>query len=171
MEGQGPSIALAPDVVFEIAGFSVRNAHLTFTLISACVVLLLVLAVSRFQVRPSKFQMVIEGIYTFFSSKIDGTNLDPWKRKILLSIVLTLFLLIIICNVFTVAPILSSIVATTGIGADVPLFRSPTSHFSLPIALGLFVVLLANFTAIVIAPVRYVGNFIKIGPLLKARSP
>lgn len=114
--------------------------------------------------------MVIEGLYNFFASKIETTGLSAWKQKVLLSIVLTLFILIIISNLFTVAPFLSSIMATTGVGDAVPLFRSPTSHFSLTIALGLFVVVLANISAIIISPIKYIGGFINIGPLFRARS-
>ncbi|MCB9806660.1 F0F1 ATP synthase subunit A [Candidatus Peribacteria bacterium] len=105
----GPNISLAPEIIFQIWGFSFTNAHLTFSLVAIFVVALLVLMASRFSVRPSKFQIVMEELYNFFKSKIDITGLDPLKKKILLSIVLTLFILIFISNIFSVAPILSSI--------------------------------------------------------------
>ena len=92
-------------------------------------------------IKPSKTQIVLEEFYAFFDSKIHMTGLDAFKKKILLSIVLTLFIVIIISNLFSIAPILSSL--TIGVAGEnaVPFFRSPTSHFSLTIALGLFVVI------------------------------
>jgi len=167
----GPDIALAPNAIAQIWGFTLSNSHLTFSLISLIVVWILIFSTSRFRIKAGKFQIITEELYSFFKSKIDVTNLTPIKKKILLSIVLTLFILIIISNLFSVAPILSSITIQLMWAEAVPLFRSPTSDFSLTIALGLFVVLLWNMVAIVLSPVRYVGNFIKIGPLLQARTP
>lgn len=144
-------------MIAQIGDFSLRNSHLTFTLISLVVMAILVFVASRFKSKPSKFQIVIEGVHGFFWSKIESTSLALWKKKALLSIVLTLFIIIIISNVFTIAPFLSSLQITNHLDQVVPLLRSPTSHFALPIALGLFVIILANAAAIIISPIKYVG--------------
>lgn len=165
-----PNVALAPDIIVSLGDFALKNTYITFTSIILVCLVVLVFSARNFSVKPGKFQIILEELYSFFSTKIDMTSLSTGKRKILLSIVLTLFIVIVISNMFSIAPILSSLTRGIGEGINAPIFRSPTSDFSLTIALGIFVVIWANLCAMVIAPMRYVGNFIKIWPLVKSRN-
>lgn len=166
----GPNVALAPDIVAQIWDFSLKNTYVTFSLIVILALISLVFLARGFRKKPGKLQIILEELYMFFATKIEMTWLSDKKKKTLLSIVLTLFIVIILSNLFSIAPIVSSITTQLGYDWVVPLFRSPTSDFSLTIALWLFVVLGWNIMAMTISPFRYVGNFIRIGWLFKAKN-
>ena len=83
-----------------------------------------------------------------------------------LPMILGLFIFIVIANQFTIIPFVQSIVVE-GSGS---LFRNPTSHFALPIALALIVAAVSHIIALTTAPIKHIGNFIKIGLFFKVRS-
>lgn len=165
-----PNVALSPDILFFIGDFWIKNSYITFSLATWILVFLLIILSNKFSTRPGKFQIILEELYEFFASKIEMTKLSSKQKKAVLSIVLTLFIIIFISNFFSIAPILSSIIYGISDTQDVPFFRTPTSDFSLTIALGLFVVVWVNIIAFMIAPLRYIWNFIKIESIIKARS-
>jgi F-type H+-transporting ATPase subunit a len=47
---------------------------------------------------------------------------------------------------------------------------TPTSHLSMTLALTFIVLGVTHLTALYLRPIKYIGNFIKIGPIVKARS-
>lgn len=165
-----PHVALSPDILFQIGELSIKNSYITFSLLTGISVLFLIYIARNFSVKPSKIQIIFEELYSFFAEKISMTNISEKQKKSLLSIVLTLFIIIFLSNFFSVAPILSSILYSVSDDVQVPIFRTPTSDFSLTIALWVFVVIGANLVAFSLAPLRYVGNFIKIQSLLRIRS-
>ncbi len=163
-------VSLDPNVITQIGGFALKNTHITFTGILIIILIYLVYSSTKFSSKPGKFQIVLEELYTFFASKIEITWISKKKKKILISVILTLFILIIISNSFWIAPILGSILYAVNPETSVNLFRTPTSDFSLTIALGVFVIIGWNIMALTVSPLRYIGNFIRIGWLFKARS-
>lgn len=167
---QWPHVALSPDVLFQIWDMSIKNSYLTFSIITGIVVIMLMFSAKKFSLKPGKIQIILEALYGFFAEKIEMTNISKKQKQTLLSIVLTLFIIIFLSNFFSVAPVLSSVMYSVSDTLSVPLLRTPTSDFSLTIALGIFVVAGANIAAFTLAPFRYIGNFIKITSLIRARS-
>jgi F-type H+-transporting ATPase subunit a len=161
-----PDIALPSDVLFSIGPVNVTNGVLAAFTITAAFTAMALVARRNMGVVPSRLQVVLEILLEFVRTQLENAFGSKEKAAKFLPMVLTLLLFITVANQFSLVPLVSQIV----VGGE-NLFRVPTSDLSQTFALSLMVVGLAHVLALRIAPVRHVGNFVKIGALLKVRSP
>lgn len=162
-----PEIKIASDVVFEIGGIGITNSMLGMMIVNIILILLIIWFRKGAGLVPSRIQVFLEELTNFFSETMEAAFENKEQARKFFPLIFTMFLAFFIANQFSIIPLLNQI--TTDGPHDV-LFRVPTSDFSLPIAMALFVVILANIIALKIAPIRHIGNFIKIEPFLKIRS-
>lgn len=115
---------------------------------------------------PTKRQVFFESIYGFINEKLVQIFGSEERAERFFPLMFTMFLFLLMANQFALLPFIQSLVTPEG---EV-VFRTPTSDYSLPIALSVFILLMANVMAFAMAPIRYVGNFFKIEGLFKIRS-
>lgn len=161
-----PSISVAPETIAEIGSFQLSNAMLSAYVVLAILALLMFAVKSRLSIIPGRLQVAMEGLVSFFYDGLVQAYGSEERAKKYLPLIVGFFLFIIIANQFTLIPFIQSIVLEGG----VKVFRSPASHFALPITLALVVVVLSHIIAFSISPKKHIGNFIKLGLFLKVRS-
>ncbi len=157
-------ISILPENIAQFGPLTITAGHTTLFLITIVLIIGGILMGKNASIIPSRSQVVIEIIYNWFNDKV--TMSTPKKyRKLNIYMTLTIFLMVIFSNFFGFLPIFSQI---TYEGKQ--LFFTPTAHLSLPLAIGIFIIALAQIMALIIAPFKHIGNYIKIHQFLKIRS-
>jgi F-type H+-transporting ATPase subunit a len=164
-------ISITPDVVFFIAGFiPVTSAHISLFVITMTLALISVYFYRTASLVPTSLQVVMEGIYDWFMEKVMAAFPDEKSANRVLPLIMTFFLVIIFANLFGLLPIINSLVVHVASGQDISLFATPTSHLSMTLAFTLITLVITHVTALRMRPLKYIGNFIQIGSIVKARS-
>lgn len=158
-------ISLPAHVLFELGPISITNSLLTAFVITAVFLLVGIFGTRRFGVVPSRLQVVIELLMEFMLTTAEQSFGSKKQARRFFPMLMTLLLFIAVANQFALIPLVGQL--TLG---GTSLFRLPTSDLGGTIALSIMVVLIAQGMAIYASPIRYIGNFFRIGPLLKARS-
>lgn len=162
-----PPIKLAPDVIFTVGPFDVTNAHLGTFLVSLLVIILALYIRKGAGVKPTKPQVAFEMIREYMMDKAVLAFGDEKSAAKFFPLVFTIFLFLLVANQFSLLPFVESFTA----GPDeVPLFRNPASHYSLPIIYTILVLIIAHIAALLIHPLRHIGNFIKLDELFKIKK-
>lgn len=166
MNFEMPTLSLAPDVVFNIGSFGVTNAMLAMWILTALVLVVGVLFNRKVGVVPSRLQVALESLINFFSENLETAFGSKEKARQFTPLMLAMFIMFFVANQFYILPLIGDIVT----GDGVKLLKTPTAHFSLPIAVALVIVGMANVMALRISPLGHIGQFLKFGELLKIRS-
>ena len=161
-----PEIHLAPPILLEIFGIGITNTMAATMLSSLILIAIALLVYKNISIVPGRLQTVIEMIIEFFADRMEIAFGSKEKAMKFFPLIFTIFIFLIVANQLMLLPFIGSIVTEDGIN----LLRTPTSHYSLPIALTLIVLILANILAFVTHPIRYIGNFIKLHEFAKIRS-
>jgi len=161
-----PEIHLAPELIGQIGPFPITNATVAIWGTSLILIIIGILSRRKAGLIPTRPQMMMEMMMEFFMDKLESSFGTRKQAERFFPLIFTIFLFLFIANQFMLIPFVGSIVTEEGIS----LFRTPASDYSLPIALAVIVLLLANVLAIAIHPFRYIGNFVKIHLLFKVRS-
>jgi len=160
------NLKLAPDIIFNWGPVPVSNAMVSAFAVSLILIVFALFVRRKAGVIPSRLQVVVElGIDLFMSKLVMILGSEKEARKYF-PLIFTFFLFILVSNQFTLIPFVQTIVLDGGIN----LFKTPTSHYSLTIALALIAFLTWNLVPLFISPFKYIGNFIKVGSLTKIRS-
>jgi len=160
------NISLAADNIFTFGPLHIQNAVLGSFFVSLILILLAVLSVRRMGIVPTRLQVAFELLVDYMMSQLENAFGDRKKAEKFFPLMMTLLLFILIANQFSVIPLVSDIVA-----GETSIFAVPTAHLSLTIAMALAMVIMANILALRISPLRYIGTFVTLGPLLAARKP
>jgi F-type H+-transporting ATPase subunit a len=150
-------VSLAPEILFEIGTFPITNTQLwQFLLSGALIGSALYIAYTK-KLVPGKFQnfieLVIESGYEMVKSMMSG---DEKRAKRTFPLVFTMFLFILLANLFTFLP--GSAALTSG---DVPIFRAVTSDYGLVFVLTIIALVVVQVVAIITnGPFGYLKQFI-----------
>lgn len=158
-------IRLPADILFSIGPVPVRNGHVAAFGMTFVFALFVFAFRGRIALVPGRIQAAFEFITEFLMDQLENAFQDRKRAEKFFPLLMTALLFILVANQFSLIPLVSSIVA-----GDAPALRSPTSDLSMTLALALFMVVLANVLALSIAPLHHIGSFIRIVPILKARS-
>lgn len=160
-EEGGMHIQLAPEPAFQIGAFTVTNT-MTATVFTTILIVLFALAIrSKAGIIPSRMQVIFEDVFMVFFSQFED-SVGYKKARLITPLVITLFMFVIVSNMFILIPLLGSFVTEHG-----HLFRTPTTDYSLTIALGLITMAASHLIAFVASPIGHIGNYIRIKPLLQ----
>lgn len=162
---EGSQIKLSSDTIFTLFGFNITNSMLATW--ATMLILILIGAFIKYSatIKPGKTQLVLELIIGFFKEKLELATGSEKDTKLLLPFIVTIFLLFLIGNQFSILPIISSMTA-----GDAMLFRTPSADFSLTIAMALILLGLGHLLAFIRSPFRHILNFIKIDQIFKIRK-
>lgn len=161
------NISLAPDVLFNIAGFPITNTLLWSFVLSIFLILVFVIPARNLKMIPGKFQsfieMLIEGAYEFVESIIGPGK----KARRIFPLVFTMFIFSLVANLAVYIPGQSAITINRG-GEFVSVFRAVMSDYGMVLIMTLISVLVTQIVAVVTAgPWKYLGRFINFKNPLK----
>lgn len=158
-------ITLPARALFSLGPIPITDGFLGAILVTITMVGFGYLAARKFSIVPTRVQVLMEMITEYIMEQLENAFNDKERAERFFPFFMTMLLFLVVANQFMLVPFVFEITAD---GAD--LFRQPTSDFAQPIALSLLVFIISNVMALKISPIRHLGNFIAIGPLLKARS-
>lgn len=160
-----PELKIAPDVIFTIGSVNITNTMLGFFVTSLLLIIIAILIRRSAGIIPSKSQVVVESILSFFYDKLVTAFGSEKDAKRFAPFIVTMFLLFLLANQFAVLPLITQVTA-----GEASLFKTPTSDFSLPIALGLVAAIISHVLALSIAPIKHLDGFVRISSILKIRK-
>ncbi len=154
------NISLAPDILFNIAGFPVTNTLLWSFVLSIFLMLVFVLIARSLKMIPGRWQnfieLLVEGSYSFVESTVGPGK----KAQRLFPLVFTMFIFVLVANLAVYIPGQSAISVNNGDGF-VPVFRAVMSDYGLVLIMTLVSIIVAQIVAIITAgPWKYLGRFI-----------
>lgn len=165
---QGPNISLISDTLFSIGSFNVTNSVLAFVLISLMIFAFVLLIRVRLSLVPNRLQVAAEGLVIYLNDLLHQQFQNQKLARRFLPFMVTLFLFIFIANQFAIIPLLQSLIVSEE--PLVYLFRTPTTDLSFPFIMAFIVILFSQIFCFATSPLRHIGNYIKVMPLLKVRS-
>lgn len=156
------NISLAPQVLFEIAGFPVTNTFLWTIVISLFLMGFFLLINKRLKDVPGKLQgiveILLESYYNFVKSVI-GTD---EKAKKIFPLVMTMFIFTVVCNLVVYIPGQAAVSLIKDEGV-VPVFRSVMSDYGMVFAMTMVSIITMHIVAIIVhGPFGYLKKFINL---------
>ncbi len=149
--------SIQPEVVFSLFGWPISMTCLLSWLIML-VLVVLVMAVRRLSLRPSKKQVFLEMFYGLILGLITQLTGSAAKAKKILPLFGSLFIFILLANYIGYIPGIS---ALTWNGQA--LFRTPTNDFNMTVVLAILVLLYIQLASIKQMGLwAHVGKYIKI---------
>lgn len=160
-EEGGMHIQLAAEPAFEIGEFTVTNT-MTATFVTTLIVVLFAFAVRRKAgIVPSRMQVLFEDMFMMFYTQLEEA-VGEKKARLIAPLIITLFMFVLVANSFILIPFVGSLVTEHG-----HFFRTPTTDYSLTIALALITMSAAHLIAFTAAPLQHIGNYIRVKPLFQ----
>ena len=157
-------VQLATEPAFEIGGFTVSNA-MTATMFTTLIVIVFAIMVRwKAGVVPSRMQVIFEELFMMFYVQLDEA-VGEKRARLITPLIVTLFLFVLVANSFILIPFVGSLVTEHG-----HFFRTPTTDYSLTIALAIITMGAAHILAFVASPLQHIGNYIRIKPLFQVLS-
>lgn len=163
-------ISIPARVVFNIGPLAITDGLLGSVLASLILVGFSAIAASYFSLIPTKIQVAFEMVTDYVMDLLTNAFHDEARARRFFPFFITMLLFLTVANQLVLIPFIFEITQQAADGQTVDLFRQPTSDLALPLAYAIMVVFIANAMAFKISPLRYIGGFIAIGPILKARS-
>ena len=163
-------ITIPARVIFNIGPLAITDGLLGSILASIFLVVFSAVAASRFSLIPTKVQVAFEMVTDYVMDLLVNAFHSEERARRFFPFFITMLLFLTVANQLVLVPFIFEITQQGVDGQAVDLFRQPTSDLALPLAYALMVVFIANVMAFKISPIRYIGGFIAIGPILKARS-
>ncbi len=157
-------LSVTPNIVFALGPINVTSGHLGLMFLSTVLLIWAFYTRAKADLVPTRSQVFFEAVFEWFDEKVIMSTPERY-RKFNFAMAVTLFLMILLCNFHSFYPFLDYI---TYNGERV--FSTPTAHMSMPLALGLFVVLLSQAIAIITHPLKHIANYIQFHKFLKVRS-
>lgn len=158
-EESGPHIQLASEPAFEIGEFTVTNT-MTATVVTTLLVIIFAIAVRwKAGVVPSRMQVLFEDLFLTFYTQLED-SVGEKKARMIAPLIVTLFLFILTANMFILIPFVGSLVTEHG-----HFFRTPTTDYSMTIALAIITMFTAHVLAFFASPLGHIGNYIRVKPL------
>ncbi len=156
------NISLAPGILFEIAGFPVTNTLLWTVILSLVLIVLNFFITRKMKLVPRGLQnlaeVIFEGAWGFVKSTVGNEK----KAKKLFPLVFTMFIFILITNIFTFLPGAAAVEVHKADGT-VPLFRAVMSDYGMVLIMTLITIITAQIVAIAVhGPFGYIGKFINL---------
>lgn len=158
------SVRLAPDFIFDLFGVRVTNTLAGMALSTAALLAVVVWArVGRSaaaRLVASGLDALVEAGYGLVEG-VAGRSLTRW----LFPVVATLFAIIVANAWMAITPAFGPLVAITGDGTEVPLFRGAGTDINLSLALSAVSFLVVNLAGLIVLRMAYVRKFVDLRPL------
>ncbi len=160
------NVSLAAEPIFYIGQFGVTNALLSAIIITFFLLAFAIVARRSMGIVPSRVQVLLELVAEFVLEQLKAAFGSEKRARKFFPVIMTVLLFITIANQFSLVPLIYQI---TYHGKTA--LRTATSDLTLTLALAALMIISAQVLAFMASPLTHIGKYIKIGPLLKARSP
>ncbi len=158
-------ISVPAHAVFHIGSIPVTNAVVAAFVSSAILIIVAFVLRAGMGLIPTRGQVLFEFIFDYIDGQLTQAFGSKERGRKFFPLVMTILLFIAIANQLSVFPLLFQVMV-----GDKPLLRLATSDLSQALTLGLVVVGLSHVLALIMSPVKHIGSYIRIAPLLKVRS-
>lgn len=153
------NISLAPEILFEIAGFPVTNAFVWMLAISLFFVLVSLFITRGLKMVPGPLQNIAELFFEGAWGFVKNTVGSDKKTARIFPLVFTIFIFILLCNLFTYIPGQSAVILAREEGSTA-VFRSVMSDYGLVFLMTMIAIIIVQIVAIAVnGPLRYIGKF------------
>jgi F-type H+-transporting ATPase subunit a len=128
----GMQVSLKPDILFKIGEFPITNTFIESVLFSVFLIILVVFVVKKSNLRPSKFQLILEFFINSGYNFTKDTLEDEKMAKKVYPLLASLFFVILFFNLMKFLPGLESITYN-----HTHLFKAVHSDLNMTLALGI----------------------------------
>lgn len=158
-------ISVPAHVVFHIGSIPVTNAVVAAFVSSAFLIVIFGFLRLSMGLIPTRGQTLVEFIFEYIDTQLTQAFGSKERGRKFFPLIMTILLFIAVANQLSIFPLLFQVLVE-----GKPLLRLATSDLSQTVALGLVVVGLSHVLAMAISPMKHLGNYFRIAPLLKVRS-
>lgn len=159
-------VSLKAEELFNIGHYSVTNSLILSFVVSCFIVACcLIFLRKKINLIPGKIQSAIELMIETFLNLMEATLGSRNKAEKYFPLIATIFIFIVISNLFGILPGVGSFVIKEG-ERSVPLFRSPASDLNFTLAIAIISVVLTNIFGILA-----VGFFGHVGKFINLKNP
>ncbi|MBU0649288.1 F0F1 ATP synthase subunit A [Patescibacteria group bacterium] len=163
-------ISLAPETIFNVAGFSVTNSLLNSWMTVIILIICAVVLFKKIKQVPKGMQNVFEMIIEAVFGVMDSVTGSREKSTKFFPLVFTLFIFILINNWLGILPGVGSIgyvAMHEGHGVFVPFLRGATADLNTTLSLALLAVIGSNLLGFITVGVwKYFNKFISVKELI-----
>ena len=159
-------VALAAHTQFHLGPVPITDGVLTAFGITFVLSILLPLLMRGAGTIPTRFQSAMEVFMEFMMKNFTTAFGTEERARTFAPLLLTLMVFISIANQLSFVPLVNQIVL-----GEHHLFRLPTTDLSATAALAILVIVIAHGIAFAVAPIRHIGDYIKIGHFFHAKTP
>ncbi len=153
------NISLAPQTLFEIAGFPVTNAFFWMFVISLFLTVAFVIIANNLRSVPKGMQNFIEVFFESAWDFVKTTVGSEKKAKKMFPLVFTIFIFVLFSNLFTFIPGQAAVILAREEG-KVSVFRSVMSDYGIVFLMTIIAIIIVQIVAIgVNGPLGYLGRF------------
>ncbi|OIO20158.1 MAG: hypothetical protein CO029_03850 [Candidatus Magasanikbacteria bacterium CG_4_9_14_0_2_um_filter_41_10] len=157
---QSEQSGVQPEIIFSVGSLPVTNAMFMGIFMTVIFCVLALYTRRSLRLVPSKFQMIIEIVFTGFASLIEQITGNRKAAIQLLPLIGALFLFLGFGNLFALLPGLTAITYK-----GISVFRTPTNDFNMTFSIALAMVLLTQ-----LASMRAWGFFGHLGKYFKFKD-
>ena len=149
---------IEPEILFSINGFPISNSTFMLAFVTLTIFVLALVFRRKVKMIPGLIQGGIEMAYEALIDFMAGIIGNKEGAMKIFPVVGTLFVFILISNLWSLVPILNSLTFN-----GLPLFRAGTTDFNTTVALAVGSVLFLQFLSIIEwGPLGHIGRYIKI---------
>ena len=159
------SIAISPRVLFDIAGFPITDTTIGMWVAMGLLLAFGVWSARSFGVKPSRIQVVFEGILDFFYDQLVVGFGSKERARAFLPLFFAIMTFLLMANLMTLFPVIFDIGYNGG-----PLVRQPTSDLTFTLALATVSIVGANALAFKISPLGHLEEFFPLKTILGIRA-
>lgn len=159
------SISIPPRVITFLGSIPITNGVIAAFTTSLLLIIFALIVRRNLGIVPSRLQAAVEQVVEYFDIQLTSAFGSKKEARKFLPLIVTLILFIGLANQLSLLPLLFQITYE-----GEPLMRLSTSDLNQTLSLALVVLGLAHVLAFAFSPLKHLGNFIKIAPLIHARS-
>ncbi|PIR55401.1 hypothetical protein COU74_01185 [Candidatus Peregrinibacteria bacterium CG10_big_fil_rev_8_21_14_0_10_36_19] len=161
-----PTISIPAETIAQIGPIAVSNSMVT-TITSSLIIIVMAFFIRRNAgVKPTRLQVAFELVLEYLLNQMTLAFGSEKRARKYFPLFMTVLLLLIVANQFTLLPFVESVVTSDGTS----FFRTPTSHYSLTIGLAAFLLILGHVIAFATHPLRHIGNYVKLQLFFQMKS-
>lgn len=166
MDPTAPPISIVASTIFNIGPLGITSSVLAFLLVTGIILIMLFFTRRRLAIVPGRLQTAVEAIVVYLDDTLYQQFGSRKLSRFFLPIMVTIFLYILISNQFSLIPLLQSVV----VSGEEPawLFTTPTADLGFTVMMAFILIVMSQVIAFFISPLRHIGNYFKIVPVLKA---
>ena len=158
-------ISLKAQEIFKIGSFGVTNSVFSTLVVSLVLISIAVISYKKIRIIPGTFQSAIEMGTEWLLDLMESMLGSMKKAEQYFSLIATIFVFIMVCNLSGILPGVGSLVINNG-GKEIPLFRSPAADLNFTLAFAVISVIVTNIIGIMA-----VGVFPHISKFINFKNP